>query len=423
MTPLPRPLLRAAQAGVVLLPFFLLHARAFAEIAIAIADIAFLWQMAATRSWRWLAAPEALPGLVYWAWQLLCSLPDHAAGGMPAFVQALASLRWFLLVPALGRVVLADEAARAWLARMLTAAVLYIGANVWLQQLAGVDMWGIRRWADGSLTGPFYEPRASAPLVRMLFPALLPPVLRAPALGAAALLLLAIATMVLIGQRMPVLLLLLGLAVTALLVRRLRKLALAALVLVPVLVVATVVFSPPAHHRLVTLFTKTMEDFPDSPYGALYLRSLAMAQNHPLLGWGFDGFRHACPDPRNFRAFPEFGQHLPAGGRAEICNIHPHNIYLEALTNAGLPGLLCFAAAAIAWLWVLGRGLGREPDALRAGVFVACVVHLWPIASSSSVFDLYTSGIFYMMAGFGAALALAQPNGSGRARPANGPGA
>jgi O-antigen ligase len=413
--PLPLWALRGAQLAIALLPIFLLHARALAEIAIAIADLAFLWQMAATRSWRWLLAPEALPGLLYWAWQAVCSLPGHAAGGMPAFIQALASLRWFLLVPALGRVVLAESAARAWLTRVLAACVLYIGANCWLQQLTGVDMWGLRRWADGSLTGPFYEPRASAPLVRMLFPVLLPPVLRAKPLAAAALLLLAVVTMVLIGQRMPLLLLLLGLAATALLLRRLRPLALAALVLVPMLVGATAVVSPPAFTRLVTRFSRTMVDFPDSPYGSLYLRSLAMAENHPVLGWGFDGFRHACGDPVNFGAFPALGQHLADGGGAHICNIHPHNIYLEALTNAGLPGLALFAAASLAWLLVLGRGLGARQDALRTGVFVACLVHLWPIASTGSAFDLYTSGIFFMLAGLGVALGRAERNPLARA--------
>ena len=55
--------------------------------------------------------------------------------------------------------------------------------------------------------------------------------------------------------------------------------------------------------------------------------------------------------------------------------------------------------ARLAWLLVAGRGLFRRQDALRAGVFVACLVHLWPIASSSSAFDLYTSGIFFMTAG------------------------
>ncbi|WP_298110847.1 O-antigen ligase [Bradyrhizobium sp.] len=413
----PRWALRAAQGAVALLPLFLLHARALAEVAVATADLVFLWQMAATRSWRWLRAPEVLPGLLFWAWQLICSLPGHAAGGMPAFIQALASIRWFLLIPALSRVVLAEEAVQTWFMRMLTVAVLYIGGNVWLQQFTGFDLWEFRRWADGSLTGPFYEPRASAPLVRMLFPVLLPWVARARLAGATVLLLLTVVTMVLIGQRMPVLLLLLGLATTALLLPRLRKLALGFLVLVPLLVLGTVLFSPQAHHRLVTLFANTMLHFPDSPYGSLYLRALAMAQNHPWLGWGFDGFRHACADPQNFRAFPELGQHLVAGGGAGICNIHPHNIYFEALTNAGLPGLVFFAAAVLAWMLVTGRGLWRgattPEQTLRAGVLVAILVHFWPIASSSSAFDVYTSGIGYMMAGFGVALARAAPAARG----------
>jgi hypothetical protein len=138
-----------------------------------------------------------------------------------------------------------------------------------------------------------------------------------------------------------------------------------------------------------------------------------MAQAHPLLGWGFDGFRHACPDPANFRAFPAFGQHLAEGGGAAVCNItaRPQCKGLEAL--AMKPSCILFAAAALAWLIVLGRGIGGGArETLRAGVFVACLVQFWPIASSGSAFDLYTAGIGFTMAGWGVALARASDEGA-----------
>jgi O-antigen ligase len=223
-----------------------------------------------------------------------------------------------------------------------------------------------------------------------------------PKFAAAVLALAGAAIGVLFGQRMPVLLMGLGFAVSALLLPRLRTLTLGAGVAILALVAASPVVSPQAAHRLVTQFTHQMETFPQTEYGLIAARALAMVEQHPVTGLGFDAFRTGCADPRYFH-----GWNGGDGGGAAMCVQHPHNHYLEAATDAGLPGLVLFCALVLAWLAALGRGLWRHPDPLRVGLFVAVLLQEWPIASTSDFVNMPLGGWFFLLLGFGLAEARA----------------
>jgi O-antigen ligase len=400
---------------VLLLPLVLLHVKVAAEALVALLDLGFLLRCLLRHRWQWLRRGWVPVGGAWWLWLLFCSVPGIGIGGWPSLLQAIAAVRFLLLVAALEQWLLCESRWQRRLQAMLTASALYIDLNCALQLVAGVNMWGLPRFADGSLSGPFAKPRAGAPASRLLFPVLLPPVSRLLArhrpsatLGAAALAIGGVGTIVLIGQRMPLLLTLLGMVLSGLLLPRLRRLLLVCLVAGAALLAATPVISPPTWHRLVTKFTYQMEIFPDTDYGLLYARAAVITLRHPLFGRGFDGFRNACPDMHNWIAFPAAKLNFWDGGGASICNIHPHNHYLQAATDAGLPGLVLFVALVAAWVRSLARGLWSKPEPLRVGLLIAVVLELWPIASTSGSYDIDIMGFMYLMLGFGLALAPAR---------------
>ena len=162
----------------------------------------------------------------------------------------------------------------------------------------------------------------------------------------------------LIGQRMPLLLTCLGLAVTGLLLPRLRWGVVAAGMALGVLLVASPVVAPNAHYRLVDEFSSQMAHFSVSHYGKLYTRALEIAEQHPVTGLGDEGYRSGCTNPRYFR--PSFDGSLADGGGAAICWNHPHNYYLEALIDGGVPGLILFSALRA------GVAGGAEPGTLAS---------------------------------------------------------
>jgi O-antigen ligase len=412
---------RASKVAVLAMVPCMLHAFVLAEVAIAVIAVGFLVRSAVLRDWAWARAGWFPLAMVWWVWLVFCSLPEIGWGGMPSLEQALVVVRYLLLAAALQHHVLRDPNTRLWLWRIIAVCAAYIAVQAVLQAVTGYNLYGDKRWVDGELTGPFYKPRAGAPLSRLLFPALLPPVAvllarRTPRASIAAAVLTAagLISVVLIGQRMPVLLTLLGLVVSALLLPTMRKAVIAAILMGAVLIAASAVVVPPTFYRLVTKFSSQMEHFPQSPYGLLAARAVAMEEQHPWFGRGFNGFRTGCAEPRYFHGWTWPANPADNGGGLNGCNLHPHNHYLQAVTDAGLPGLVLFSALVLSWLIALGRGLWRRPDALRVGLFVAALVQQWPIASTSSAFAIEIGGLFFLLLGFGLAeSAVARQDGSG----------
>lgn len=397
------------------IPPGMLHAYALAEALIAVVGIAFLARSALLADWSWLRRTWVRIALAWWAWSIFCSLPGIGEGGTPSLVQSLVVGRYLILVAALEHQVLANPATRRWLWAVLAACAAWIGLSALIQFATGRNLGGWPRWGDGELTGPFQKPRAAAPLARLL------PVIVVPLIGnvleagrqwwrpaaAAAIAGLALAIVVLIGQRMPVLLSVLGLLVAAAFLPRLRLPVAAALLLGASLVAASAVVAPPTFYRLVTKFTAQMAILPESNYGQIASRAVAIAQDHPLTGRGFDGFRTGCADPRYWRGWNHANNQADTGGGLLGCNLHPHNAYLQAVTDSGLPGLALYVAMVAAWATALLRGLWSRPNPLRVGLLAAFVMAWWPVASSSSAFAIELAGLSFLLLGFGLAEAQA----------------
>ncbi len=428
---------RLALVATLACPILLLHGRGAAEALIGLVAASFLLASAGLGDWSWLRRRWVRIALAWWLWLVVCSSPlvgGLGEGGSASLLQALVQVRLLLFTAALEHRVLRAAWARRVLAWLIALAATYIALQCVLQIVFGRNLFGVPRYSDGALTGPYDHPRAGPPFSRLLFPTLLPAVAwlraRGRRLAAAALALAAVALMVEIGQRMPLLLTGLGLLVTALMLPRLRLLVLSLFAAAALLVPATRLAAPGAYHHLVIRFSEQMAHFETSDYGLLATRALRIAAANPWTGRGYDGFRTGCPDPRYFGRLDlsNLGAPPPAasatdppvsldrqGGGAYICLQHPHNHYLQAVTDAGLPGLALFCLMVLAWLAALGRGLWRRSrrdrltphGALRVGLFVAALLQEWPIASTSSFSSMPLSGWFFLLLGLGLATAQA----------------
>lgn len=420
-SPLVDRLDRTALVALLLTIPLLLHAHGFAEASIAVTGLSFLARCAILRDWTWLRSTWVRVALVWWGWLTLCSVPipslGMGEGGWRSFLQAILTVRFIVLMAAMEFVVLRTASARRWLYGLVAASAAYIAAQCLFQFTFGRNTYGWPRFVDGELTGPFGTARAGPPLGRMLAPAMLPPVLALLGrrsvggwLGGLALLLGGVGVMVLIGQRMPLVLTLGSLVVASLLIRRLRIPVLAAGIATGLLLAASPVIAPTAYNRLVVKFSNQMQNFASSHYGLLYTRATTIGVRHPVNGLGFDGFGTACSKPEYFR--PSLDGSRPDGGGAGICWVHPHNFYLQALTDGGFVGLALFCALAIAWLVPLARGLWRDPDPLRVALFATIAVQLWPVQSTSGFTSMPLGGWFFLLLGW--ALAEARHRGEPR---------
>ena len=426
-----RALDRIGLGATMLCPIFLVHGRAFAEAMIDTTAIAYLLGSGLRRDWAWTRQPWVWIACVWWVWLVICSLPvgRMGQGGMHSLLEALATVRFLVFAAALQCWTLREARLRRIMGWLLAVSFGYISAQLLLQASTGFNLFGDPRFHDGTLTGPYDEPRAAAPLSRLLFVVLLPAAAwlmgrgKAGVAGAVAVLLAGLAIMVLAGQRMPLLLTGLGLLVAGLMLRRLRVPLLACLLAVPALVAASALVTPRSFGHLVVLFEHQMAHFGASPYGLIYARAMVIAEYEPWTGRGFDGFRTGCADPLYFHGFPPLSAAGSDGGGAAFCVQHAHNHYLEAITDSGIPGLVLFCAMVLTWLLVLSRGLTRPQSSVpraqvlhawRTGLFCAVLIQEWPIASTSAFTNMPLGGWFFLLLGVG--LAATPPYIAGRTR-------
>lgn len=398
-----------------LVPFGLLHAFVLAEICIAITDLTFLYRCAKNHNWAWLRRGWVRIALVWWVWLVICSTPIPAlglgsAGWKMGFVQAVLVIRLLLFTAALQDWVLTTAKSRQLAVWLLTLSALWIGLESWQQYLTGHNIFGNPRWSDGSLTGPFWKPRAGVLYAHILYPAILPAVAALLSsrrwvvyAGGLALAMLGLVTSVLIGQRMGVALTGLGAAVSALFLPRLRLPVIIGVVAAVAFLLATPILSPPTHAKLVGETHKNMSHFWLSPYGQLYIRGTQMGLQSPVHGWGYNGFRKHCPEPRFDAGIPSVG--LPAT-KLDLgaCNLHPQNFYVQSFADAGIPGFILFTLLFIWWFKDSLAGLWRSRNPLGIGMFIAILTYLWPLASTDEFPALYMVGWLFFLVGLGYAL-------------------
>jgi hypothetical protein len=284
---------------------------------------------------------------------------------------------------------------------------LWIGVESWQQYFTGRNIFGYPRWGDGALTGPFWKPRAGQLYAHLLFIALLPPALamfarpgKAWRFGAAALAILAVVTSVLIGQRMGLSLTALGLITAAALFPQLRKPAAIALIAGAAVLILTPFIAPPTYAKLVGETTRNLGHFAQSPYGEIFTRATVMGLASPWHGWGFNGYRALCTWPQFDVGIPAL--HLaPATIALFACQEHPQNYYIQAFADAGYPGLILFTALVLIWLRDFSAGLWRQPDPLRAGLFIGLLTFAWPFASTDEFPAMYMLGWLFFILGLG----------------------
>ncbi|CAK7193194.1 hypothetical protein COMNV_01408 [Commensalibacter sp. Nvir] len=406
--------------SVLILPFFLTHFRGVADFFISNVAMIFVVHAIFNKDWQWVKQFWVIIAFIWWSWLVLCTIPVKTylftrEGGN--VFEAIAVIRFIFFVAALQYWVLNEKIFRDWLRVIIILCALYIVTQLLFQFIFGFNFFGSPRYIDGTLTGPYTRPRAAAPLSRIFLPITLYicSYLFVYAKGglkqvcAFFILLFAIVILALAGQRMPFLLFILGLIVSSIWIRPLRILALTLIILIPFVLMIIAFISPGSFHHLVVRFIEQMSHFTMSAYGLVYVRALVMGIMNPWLGLGYDAFKHACTESIYFHGLFYLKLTNFDGGGLAVCLTHPHNHYLQALVDSGVPGLSLFILLIFSWLKKLAQGLEDSIVYIdhpwdrfwRVGLFAAVFIHEWPLASTSNFTNMPLGGWFFLILGLG----------------------
>ena len=124
------------------------------------------------------------------------------------------------------------------------------------------------------------------------------------------------------------------------------------------------------------MFKVDLKKFIDSPYGAHWETAFKIWQDNKLLGVGVKQFRVKCSDSK----YKEIKSKL----RSVRCATHPHNTYMEILSETGLIGIILFL---LTFFFLIKKTyiLCKSKKKVR-WLLIAIILFFWPIISTGSFF-------------------------------------
>lgn len=378
-----------------LLPLLTIAGPAPLDVGAGLVAVLFLVHSAHQRDWQWLQSEWFRIALLLWAYMCLRNLFTDDA--LATLGRSASFLRYPLFAAALAHWVLPAPTAQRWLTRSALLAITLLALDCFWQYRTGTDIAGreLIRQSDGSmrLTGPLSSPRVGITMLWMLFPAALPTLYGTgrARLAAGVVLVLATIAIYLSGERMALLLLMLGLLLVLCWQRHGRRYL---LLLGVIAALAFVLLS----YRDPMLLTRQWDHTrwhlthtDESPYASMWISSLELAQQRPLFGVGAKQFQPHCKQLESYLN--------DRWDRDLRCPMHPHHFYLEWLVEYGAIGLALFAALIVSIGRTL-RPLAWRQDIVLLALVVALIQRLWPISIVPSQFVAWSAIPLWLMVGW-----------------------
>ncbi|AXI03105.1 O-antigen ligase family protein [Aquirhabdus parva] len=401
-----QPISRWSLAFLILLPFLILGSRVTSDATASIAALflAVFWFMrpeSLVRKQAWFKAV-----LVLWAFMIFVT-SFFSVDQLYSLEQSLIFIRW----PAFGLVlcclVFTDANRLRIFERSALFFFLFIALDSILQYCLGRDIFG-HQPVGTRLTGPFSKLMPGSYALRIYPMALVALLLISSKLPKPRFLALVVGMIALsqvfaflTGER--IVFLLFGMINFVLLIALIYQEKLSfkfiggAAVAFIALAVSAVVLAPKMFARTVMSFFDQLSNFQNSSYYQVFHTAIILWEQSPIVGIGTRYFNRGC------EALPRV-LHPDEG-----CEVHPHNIYLEWLSQNGVIGLAIFLIILFLIFRVLWRGLDFKNNLLQSVVvFVAPIMLFWPLTSSMSMQTNNYAGLVWLLLGWALARAMVQ---------------
>lgn len=204
------------------------------------------------------------------------------------------------------------------------------------------------------------------------------------------------------GERTSFFLMLLSLVIILLTVKRLRRILLLSLVITFLSSLFVIFTNENVKERMVNQTFNQMGFFENSDrliifskiHESHYKVSINMFKEKPIFGHGPKSFRKYCSQPENFVA-------------KHACTTHPHNIYMQLISETGLLGFLiilfvfiiiCFKLAKIFFINLFFKE-NKFNDSFTL-ILIFYFINLFPFAPSGNFFNNWISIVYYLPSGY-----------------------
>ncbi len=134
-----------------------------------------------------------------------------------------------------------------------------------------------------------------------------------------------------------------------------------------------------------------VKNFYDTRHGAHFLTAIEIWKNYKIIGVGPKNFSRECKKEKYNKVNSE--------GYEFRCNTHPHNIYLELLSETGTIGIVLFLTIIFLIFKEAFKLLLISKDPYLVSSFSQVVTIIWPLISSGSIISNFNGSFFWINLG------------------------
>ncbi|RCK35483.1 polymerase [Thalassospira xiamenensis] len=367
------------------IPVFLLFTRAVADISVVLIALIFLARSAIAKDWSWVREKDILTLLLIFALMNVVVSPFAEHVGK-SFERSLSWLRFVVFYAAVTRWVLIDRRTIRQFVIVLFFTLGVAALDAIYQFFTGTSLL-TGQAMNGRLTGPLDRPNIGMYLSKLGLAALaMAFVLYTNRMSKKLLIVgcclspLLLTVVFLSGERAASVLTLFAILLTLfslfVIGGTARKIAVGLAILGGTALTVLLVTSDRIWGRVEAL-VNVVSDYSDSVYGQLVFLGLRFFSENPLTGSGMGNYPLVCED------------YTAAGLTNVPCHPHPHNFYVEWLSDTGLIGTVPFTVfMAVLYLMGLKTLFGPRESRLLGGLYLGVLVmSLFPLSVTQSLFS------------------------------------
>ena len=134
---------------------------------------------------------------------------------------------------------------------------------------------------------------------------------------------------------------------------------------------------------------KSLDHIMNSHYGAHYITAYNIFLDYPLLGVGQNNFRNKCSDEKY--------NLLKSARIKDRCSTHPHNYYIQILSDLGLFNFLIFLILIFSIFYEIYIKKNITNQIIFYGKIISLFVILWPFVPTGSFYNNWLSSINWII--------------------------
>ncbi len=139
-------------------------------------------------------------------------------------------------------------------------------------------------------------------------------------------------------------------------------------------------------------FIFDLKNFENSNHARLFSSAYNIWKDSKISGVGLKNYRIICDESKIDKLTD----------KQTLCSTHPHNIYLEFLSETGLIGLILFSIFIINFLIFIKKHF-KKLDNIRKSIFIGSLsvvlFYIWPVKSNGSFFSTFSATLFWFNIG------------------------